>query len=227
MVVKIAHRGDPLKVRENTLASLESAVACGADWVEVDVKLTGDGVPMLLHDDTLRRLWGVERRLADVPYGELEALVGAVAGTRIPTLREALELMEKHGVVLMIDIPGPAEARASLAVVEELGAAARVVFTGDAEGLAEVRAALPDVGIAMSWTAPWLPGRELLARVRPDYVNVRHVWLSRWMARRVHAQGMRMCTWTVDRPRRMARVAALGADAVISNDIAALVRVLG
>ncbi|MGW0733487.1 glycerophosphodiester phosphodiesterase [Streptomyces sp. NPDC002851] len=60
-VTAVAHRGDPYKVRENTLPSLASAFAAGADAVEIDVRLTRDGVPVLLHDATLDRLWGHDR----------------------------------------------------------------------------------------------------------------------------------------------------------------------
>ena len=49
-VTAVAHRGDPYRVRENTIDSLRSALQRGADAVEIDVRLTRDGVPVLLHD---------------------------------------------------------------------------------------------------------------------------------------------------------------------------------
>lgn len=61
-VTVVAHRGDPYVHRENTLPSVRSALHKGADVVEVDVRLTRDGVPVLLHDATLERLWGARRR---------------------------------------------------------------------------------------------------------------------------------------------------------------------
>ncbi|WP_030559609.1 glycerophosphodiester phosphodiesterase family protein, partial [Streptomyces exfoliatus] len=62
-VTAVAHRGDPYRARENTLRSVRSAVERGADAVEVDVRVTRDGVPVLLHDSTLERLWGQDVRL--------------------------------------------------------------------------------------------------------------------------------------------------------------------
>lgn len=59
----VAHRGDPYRHRENTLDSLRSALERGADAVETDVRLTRDGVPVLLHDETLKRLWQHDRPL--------------------------------------------------------------------------------------------------------------------------------------------------------------------
>lgn len=55
----IAHRGDPLTHIENTLEALTAAVASGADMVEIDLKVTRDGHIVVLHDDSLRRLWGI------------------------------------------------------------------------------------------------------------------------------------------------------------------------
>ncbi|MCF5284534.1 glycerophosphoryl diester phosphodiesterase, partial [Pseudomonas syringae] len=51
----IAHRGAKAYVPENTLLALEKAAECGAEWVEIDVKLTRDGQPVVIHDDLLDR----------------------------------------------------------------------------------------------------------------------------------------------------------------------------
>lgn len=225
MVVKIAHRGDPLRVRENTLPSVESAVAAGADWVEIDVKLTRDGVPVLLHDHTLTRLWGVDRRIASVPHAELRRLVGD-GEWRIPTLREALDLAVRRRATLMIDVPSPAEGEAAAREVHALDCHDRVVFTGDPRALADIRVGAAHVRIAMSWKSPLLPDPDLVRRVRPDYLNRRHIWVTRRNVRSVQRRGMKVSTWTVDHPRRMAAVAAAGVDAITTNDIRALVRTL-
>lgn len=70
-VTAVAHRGDPYRVRENTLPSLRSAIGRGADAVEIDVRLTRDGVPVLLHDATLDRLWDHDRPLASLTWDEV------------------------------------------------------------------------------------------------------------------------------------------------------------
>ena len=82
-VTAVAHRGDPYRVRENTLLSLRSALALGADVVEIDVRLTRDGVPVLLHDATLRRLWELDRPLLSLSAAEVRGLTagGVVAGS--------------------------------------------------------------------------------------------------------------------------------------------------
>lgn len=225
MVLKVAHRGDPLRLRENTLPSLESSVDGGADCVEIDVRLTRDGVPVLLHDDTLRRLWGVRRPLSSVREDELEQLVGR-GEWRIPTLRDALDLVLGRGVALMIDLPGRPEGRAAMDAVRACERPDQVLFTGDTAALADIRAALPDARIAMTWKKPWPPGDGLIDRVRPQYLNQRHIWVTGRGVRAAHARGLGVCAWTVDRPGRMAALASLGVDAIISNDIRTLTTTL-
>ena len=98
----IAHRGDPIPLRENTAASIRSAVDVGADIVEIDVKTTSDGVSVVLHDDSLLRLWGVERDIRTMTAAEV-AEVGE-GDTRIPTLEQVLALFTDTSCAVMVDM---------------------------------------------------------------------------------------------------------------------------
>ena len=64
-VTAIAHRGEPVGHRENTLPAFEAAVALGADMVEIDLRRTRDGAIVVLHDQTLERLWGRAASVGD------------------------------------------------------------------------------------------------------------------------------------------------------------------
>jgi glycerophosphoryl diester phosphodiesterase len=225
MTLLIAHRGDPLVLRENTLPSVLSAMTEGADWVEVDVRLTRDGVAVLLHDDTLTRLWGHDRRVADLSFPELQALTRSDRW-RIPTLGEALELARDTGVPLMVDVPRLVEALAAAELVRTMGCFRTAVFTGPAPALAGVRAVAPQACIAMSWESPVPPRAGLLLRVRPDYFNPHHRWLTSGRIARLQRRGLKVSTWTVDSPRRMADLVSAGIDAIISNDLRSLRHVL-
>lgn len=212
----VAHRGAPRVARENTLPSLRAALALGADWVEVDVRLARCGTPVLLHDATLHRLWDVPRAAGELDAAELAALGGP--GDGVPALREGLRLCAAAGVTVMVDIPAPAEGAASLALVRELGLLELCVFAGDRAALERIRAASSQARIALSWESFRPPGAGLLARVRPQYLNVEHHRLTRPLVAFARRRGLTVSTWTVDRPARVAKVASLGADVVISNE---------
>ncbi|MGW2029942.1 glycerophosphodiester phosphodiesterase [Streptomyces sp. NPDC001811] len=212
----VAHRGDPYRFRENTLASLRSALDRGADAVEVDLRLTRDGVPVLLHDDTLRRLWEVDRPLAALSADELR---GLTAGG-VPTLAEALAATGDSRV--MVDLCGPVGRRTVariLDVVRQCGAGERVYYSAHAEAMLAVRAADPAAEIALTWTTLAPPRPALLAAVRPRWLNYRFSLVSRELATRVHHDGLLLSVWTPDTRRSMSRLLDLGADSITTNRI--------
>jgi glycerophosphoryl diester phosphodiesterase len=69
--VLVAHRGDPTNYPENTLIGLRAALAAGATAIEFDLQLTADGIPVLMHDESLARVTGIDRRVFDLRYIEL------------------------------------------------------------------------------------------------------------------------------------------------------------
>ncbi|WP_399889662.1 glycerophosphodiester phosphodiesterase [Streptomyces sp. BBFR51] len=212
----VAHRGDPYRHRENTIDSLRSALDRGADAVETDVRLTRDGVPVLLHDETLKRLWQQDRPLRSLSADEVR---GLTAG-RVPTLAEALAATE--GSRLMLDLPGaPGEraVRRVVDVVRECGARDRVYYTAGAAAMLAVRAADPAAEIAMTWTTTAPPRPALLAAVRPRWLNYRFGLVDRALADRVHGDGLLLSVWTPDTRRAMRRLHALGVDSITTNRI--------
>ncbi|GGU43074.1 glycerophosphodiester phosphodiesterase [Streptomyces lavendofoliae] len=222
-VTAVGHRGDPYRVRENTLASLRSAFARGADAVEIDVRLTRDGVPVLLHDDSLKRLWGADLPLERVTLDRLRALTGPEG---VPTLGEALEAVGDRRV--MIDLPGATERSvgAIVGTVHECGAGDRVYYCSSAEAMLLVRAADPGAEIALTWTTLAPPRRVLLDAVAPRWLNYRFGLVGRALADRVHRDGLLISTWTADTRRTMRRLIADGVDSITTNRVDALSAVL-
>ncbi|MFJ7134071.1 glycerophosphodiester phosphodiesterase [Streptomyces fungicidicus] len=215
-VTAVAHRGDPYRVRENTLASLRSALRRGADAVEIDVRLTRDGVPVLLHDATLKRLWEHDRPLAALSWEE----VRGVTDGGVPSLSDALAATE--GSRVMIDLPGGPDARAVRRVVDAVrgqGAQERVHYCAGAHAMLAVRAADPAAEIALTWTSLAPPRAGLLEAVRPRWLNYRFSLVDRDLADRVHRGGHLLSVWTPDTRRSLRRLLALGADSITTNRV--------
>ncbi|MGV9569342.1 glycerophosphodiester phosphodiesterase [Streptomyces nigra] len=221
-VTAVAHRGDPYRVRENTLDSLRSALALGADAVEIDVRLTRDGVPVLLHDATLRRLWELDRPLLSLSAAEVR---GLTAGG-VPTLEEALAVCE--GSRVMLDLPGTPDVRTArriVDVVRECGAEERVYYCAGAPAMLAVRAADPAAEIALTWTTKAPPRPGLLAAVRPRWLNYRFTLVDRALAERVHRDGLLLSAWTPDTARSMRRLLDAGVDSITTNRVDVLLAV--
>jgi glycerophosphoryl diester phosphodiesterase len=218
-VTAVAHRGDPYRVRENTLDSLRSALRMGADAVEIDVRLTRDGVPVLLHDDTLKRLWEHDRPLLSLSATEVRGLTGG----GVPTLAEALAATE--GSRVMLDLPGTPDVRAARRVVDavrEAGAQDRVYYCAGAPAMLAVRAADPAAEIALTWTSLAPPRPALLDAVRPRWLNYRFSLVDRALAARVHRDGRLLSVWTPDTRRSLRRLLDLGVDSITTNRVGLL-----
>ena len=98
----IGHRGAMAYAPENTLESFREARKRGATWVEIDVKLTADGVPIVMHDPSLKRTMGVDRLVADMRAAELPAAV--------PTFEQAITCFGELGLGCNVEIK-PCEGR--------------------------------------------------------------------------------------------------------------------
>jgi glycerophosphoryl diester phosphodiesterase len=116
-VLIFAHRGRSLEYPENTALAIASAFDAGADAVEVDIRLSKDGIPVVFHDDVLERTTNGAGRPADFTVAELKRLDAGrwrgprFAGARIVTLEEAIRLAKGRGPLLLdLKVDGMAEA---------------------------------------------------------------------------------------------------------------------
>ncbi len=217
MTFAVAHRGDSRGAVENTLEAIVRAAELGADAIEVDLRLTADGVVVLHHDPLLERVWDRPGAVAELTFAQLRDLV-----PRVPTLAEALEAVGDRAEPLVLDVAEPQVALAAQAELAELGA--RAWFCGHPDALVRVRAVDAKTVVLLSWYGDTPPSAELLDQVRPQYFNPEHRFLDQAAVRHWHAQGIGVCTWTVDEAARREELISWGVDAIISNDVAGVVR---
>ena len=221
-VTAIAHRGDPVHERENTLPAFAAAVARGADMVELDLRRTRDGEIVVLHDQTLQRLWGVDASVGDMDLAKV-ATIGH-GDMRIPTLREVVAVVR---VPLMVDFTRREVVLGALDAVREAGALGRSLFvTGNVEALRQLRGLSAEARIGLTWVDGLEPPLRLLRELEAEYWNPMFGLVTPEGVAAVHAAGRQVSTWTVDDPRDMTRMVDAGVDAVVSNRVEELVALL-
>jgi len=100
------HRGDKYNFYENTIPSFELAIANGADMVETDVRVTKDGVLVLMHDENTKRTTGIDAIVGTKTYEELKQFNAGDKNNfcAIPTLEELLVLVKDKGIMLNLEI---------------------------------------------------------------------------------------------------------------------------
>lgn len=213
----IAHRGDHRAHVENTLPAIEAAARGGADMIEIDVRLTGDGEVVVLHDATLQRLWGDLRPVASLPTSSVRGL--GEGATYVPTLREALDLSAATGVPLVIDQKTPDAAVAALRVVEEAGMLPDTWFCGEIEGLWGIRGASAGARIMLNSIGLMPPDVRVLGRLRPELYNPEHSTLAPVLVDALHGLGIGVSCWTVVEQAHAERLLGMGVDAIMTDDL--------
>ncbi len=218
----IAHRGDPVHERENTLPAFTAAVAQGADMVELDLRRTRDDEIVVLHDQTLRRLWGVDASVGDLDLAEVASI--GDGDVRIPALREVLAVVRAP---LMVDFTRREVVPGAVDAVREAGALERSLFvTGNVEALRMLRGLSTEARIGLTWLDGSAPPLPLLEELGAEFWNPMFGLVTPEGVAEVHGAGLKVSTWTVDEPDDMARVVEAGVDAVVSNRVEELVRFL-
>src|SRR5262245_24924808 len=117
----IGHRGASAVAPENTTAAFEAAIQAGADGIEFDVRLSSDGVPVVIHDETLLRTAGIRRRVAELSTSQLNEF-------DVPTLAQVFDLFESNDLILYLELKEVAVAEKCCRLVDEYGFKDRVIF---------------------------------------------------------------------------------------------------
>jgi glycerophosphoryl diester phosphodiesterase len=234
--IVVAHRGASSTRPENTIPSFEEAIRLGAGIVEFDVRLSRDGVPVVIHDPAVGRTTDGTGLVHELSAGELASLNAGTESepTPVPTLADVLRCVSGRAsiAVEIKNIPGepafePAREPIVEAVHDELERqgfdGAVLVVSFNPSSIAASKLVAPDVPTgflttdlvqpreALAYAASAghdmvLPGTRASIPAGPSFVD------------EVHAAGLRLGTWTVDDPETVRMLLDRGFDAVASND---------
>lgn len=238
----VAHRGDSAEFPENTRAAFAAALAAKVDGIELDVRLSRDGIPLICHDDTLARFGGTTRSLRKLSAAQIRAVdVGSwkhprFAKERVPTL--AATLIQCRRTTLCIELKATGgrgrtayHRRLVQAVVEAIakcGAAKRVrILCFDGGVLAEVARIAPRL--------PRVRNCERLPRNLQRWLDDQPGLHAACFDRRIltqtvvdtcHALGVQVFAWSANDAAAAERLRRMGVDAILSDRPGWLVRYL-
>jgi glycerophosphoryl diester phosphodiesterase len=224
LVQVTAHRGHSRAAPENTLRAVHKAIESGADYAEIDVQRTADGVAVLLHDSDLKRVAGVSRRLEEMSYDELRKLdVGswfgpAFASERAPTLKEVIKLSRgriKLNIELKFFGPDRRLAQEVARLVREQDFELDCLVTSlNYDALLEVKRHNPRLRTGL------IVAHALgdVSRLETEVLSVRADFLSDELLRSAHRRGMEIHVWTVNDASQMVRLMKRGVDNLLTSD---------
>jgi len=241
----IGHRGASRFAPENTLAAFRLALEVGADGVEFDVRLTRDGVPIIIHDDNLKRTGATPSLVADLSLTELQQIdVGSwfrtedFASERVPTLEKLFELYGSTNSLLYLEMkPDPGEReRLAQACVEKVNTSSLkeriIVECFDLSAIATLKSLDPSIRTAALFEPgitkpPFVTSGQRLVdqalAVGADEIALHHRFATERVVTTAKNSGLTVVVWTVDEPTWIARAISSGITALITNDPALMV----
>jgi glycerophosphoryl diester phosphodiesterase len=214
-VLIYGHRGAPRAKPENTLAAFKAAIDAGVDGIELDVLLSRDGVPIVMHDDTLDRTTNGVGRVADLDFAKLR-LLDAGAGERIPSLHDVLVSIPEW-VHLDIEIKGGVDPKPILAALRGRDRSTWAISSFAWEVLREARGLDSALEI---WVLTTEPGETALWEARAldaTTLAVEHSVLDGEAATRIHLAGFDIMCWTVNDLARARELIDLGVRALCTD----------
>jgi glycerophosphoryl diester phosphodiesterase len=226
-----AHRGHSRAAPENTLSAVRKAIESGADYAEIDVRQTADGVVVLLHDSDLKRVAGDPRRIEELTYDEVRKLdVGSwfdpsFAGEHVPTLAEVIELARgriKLNIELKINGQDRRLAQEVARIVHEKDFESECLITSFAyDALREIKQRYPRqrTGLIVAHALGDVSQLEV------DALSVRVDFLSDDLLRAAHSRGREVHVWTVKGAGQITRLIKRGVDNIITDDPDLAIRV--
>ena len=233
----IAHRGCQSLAPENTVASFICAARLGLDAIETDVRLSADGALVCVHDDTLKRMFGIDRDVSSMSLEELRKLIpvkgkdkgkAKVNGLkswpkealRIPTFAEYLDVCERYDKVPFIETKGDvAVVKPVLEEVRRRGLAKVAVLSAISfDHIREARRLDREIFVHHIFSEPELLDELSVmgnAGLSYNYKDLAEV--PDGLVGRVHAKGVKMCLRAGDTPETVAKMMAMGLDYIPTN----------
>jgi len=243
----IGHRGSSAVAPENTIAAFRRALRDGADGFEFDVRLSRDGVPMVIHDATLERTAQISGRVSDFTSAKLKQTdVGSwfnhqfpnlarqeYAKQTVPELEQVFELAVGAGAFLYLEMESDknqveALAAAVVALLQKFSFGDRVIVESfNLSALKAIKSLNANIRTAALFEPRLerpisllrkMKTVELALGVRADEIALHHSLAGRRVIHKAAQSGLPVVVWTVDNPTWFKRALSQGIHALITND---------
>ncbi|EHP70214.1 glycerophosphoryl diester phosphodiesterase [Metallosphaera yellowstonensis MK1] len=224
----VGHRGAPLEAPENSIPSFILAKQIGASAIELDVHLSKDGVPVVIHDSIVVNDDGSKRKINEMYLEEIRKVNlahlyhGKYSDVRIPTLRDVFNevgrikycIEIKKSYKIYPNIEGKV-----LDIVDSLGLRDYVEITSnDYDSVLKIRELDPDIVVGMGYLGKvkWI--LDIAKRLEVNWLHVQYDLISEEDVELVHDEGMKINAWTVNDVFVANELANYGVDAITTDD---------
>jgi glycerophosphoryl diester phosphodiesterase len=242
----IAHRGASELAPENTIAAFQKAIDDGAEGIEFDIQLSKDNIPMVFHDDDLKRIAGRDSLVSELNSSDLRQIDAGswfnrlfpekaqekFTGERISTLREILDFLKGYKGLIYIELKGIEDQNNEL-FSQAVGEVIKnskilpqiIVKSFNLDLLPLIKKHCPTVKTAalFSPTVMILLRKEkrlinIAKELDVDGLSLHFALVTKKLMKKASAQNLSVAIWTVDHQRWLKRGRRLGIDHIITNN---------
>lgn len=228
----VAHRGSSATAPENTISATKLAVEHGSNGCECDVYTTTDGVVVLMHDGTLKRTAGLDKKVTDATYAEIRKLDAGswkspkFAGEKVPTLDEFLATLKGTTCRPVVEIKMEGIEKAVLKSIKDADMLDETVIIAFSKNVVKkVRELEPNICVAWLFSTDHKGTVEELAEIivkeakwcNTSVVDLNHGMITPELLKLLRDKGLHVWAWTVDDPARMEQLLRWGIDSITTN----------
>lgn len=210
-MLKIGHRGAKGHLPENTLASFEKAIALGVDMIELDVWLSSDKIPMVIHDETIDRTTSKTGLVTDYIAKELQHL-------GIPTLRDVFELVDNRCEInVEIKTFSATQAVLNLIAKNTFNQSKILISSFDWNALQEVRFHDEDIRIGVLSETDLDLAIAFAKFIKAEAIHPYYHLLTAENVEKIKEKGFKVFPWTINEPEDITFVKSLEVDGIITD----------
>lgn len=210
-MLKIGHRGAKGHLPENTLASFENAITLGVDMIELDVWLSADKIPIVIHDKTIDRTTSKTGLVTDYSAKELQHL-------GIPTLRDVFELVDNRCEInVEIKTFSATQAVLNLIARSTFEQSKILISSFDWNALQGVRFHDEDIRIGVLTETDLELAMAFAKFIKAEAIHPYYHLLTAENVKKIKEKGFKVFPWTINEPEDITFVKSLEVDGIITD----------
>lgn len=213
----IAHRGASFLEPENTLRAVRKAIKMGADFVEVDVRMSKDNKLVIMHDPDVDRTTNGNGFVKDYTLQELKKL-DAGNGESIPTLDEVISCV-KGRIGLVIEIKEPGTEVKVLEKINENNLENVMLTSFYHKSIKNVRKMNPSVDAGIIFSCQPVDVNQMASSACANTIFPGYKYLDEKLIEQAHENGISVYPWTVDDPEIFEKLVEMGVDGIVTNKL--------
>ena len=212
----IGHRGAAGYTLENTLASFQKAIKIGCDGTELDVHLTRDNIPVVIHDSTVDRVTSGSGIVSQMSLEEIKKL-DCKDKQKIPTLQEVIDLCREK-INLKIELKADVAVRQVAEALKQNNIVPGTsVLSFDKGTLKEIRKILPDLSLCYLFEEYSDDVWKLAEDLSLEFLGPKYWIVDQEVIDKSHSLGIKIYTWTVNEKKTGKKLETMGVDELVTD----------